>query len=96
MMQVYLYHFEKPLHRAQHYLGVTKNLRHRYWQHCSGKGSPLVKAVVEAGILVHLAATWEGGRDLERQFKRRKNSRKICPICQAEVRGRTLFGEERP
>ena len=94
MMQVYLLHFEKPLSHAQHYLGSTKNLPYRLSQHRNGEGSPLVKAVIEAGILVHLAGTWEGGRDLERKFKRRKNGRKLCPICQAEKRRERLFGKQ--
>jgi predicted GIY-YIG superfamily endonuclease len=94
MMHVYLLHFDHPFYHAQHYLGTTKNLPFRIQQHRSGEGSPLVKAVMEAGISVHLANTWEGGRDLERQFKRRHNSRKLCPICRAEVRLHDLRGCE--
>ena len=96
MMQVYLFHFETPVAgRAQHYLGSTKNLAFRMKQHLRGEGSPLVKAALDAGILVHLAATWEGGRDLERQFKRRHNSRKLCPICRAEGHIHELMRDER-
>lgn len=94
MLQVYLFHFETPVAgRAQHYLGVTKNLAFRMKQHRNGTGSPLVKAALAAGILVHLAATWEGGRDLERAFKRRHNNRKLCPICRAEQHFHEIIGE---
>ena len=100
MMQVYLFPFETPVAHAQHYLGSTKNLAFRMKQHLRGEGSPLVKAALDAGILVHLAATWEGGRDLERAFawrttlKRRQNSPKLCPICQAKVHIHELMGGE--
>ncbi len=93
MNTVYLLHFDQPLHHARHYLGTTKNLPYRIHQHLNGEGSPLVKAVMDAGILVHLATTWEGGHDLERQLKNRHNSPKLCPICQAEAHLRTLMGE---
>ncbi len=93
MNTVYLLHFDEPLHHARHYLGTTKNLPFRLQQHRRGEGSPLVKAVLDAGICVHLANTWEGGHALERQLKNRHNSPKICPICQAEKRIRGLMGE---
>ena len=28
-----------------------------------------------------IARTWNGGRDLERRLKNRKNSLRLCPIC---------------
>lgn len=93
--QVYLLHFETPVaDHARHYLGATKHLPYRIHQHMTGEGSPLVRAAVEAGIPVHLAAMWEGGRDMERRLKNRHNSPRFCPICQAETHVRDLMGGE--
>jgi predicted GIY-YIG superfamily endonuclease len=85
---VYLIHFDVPLGdlcnprgRAQHYIGYTENLEQRLEQHRNGNGSAIMAAVSEAGIGWRVVRTWEGGRDLERRLKRRKNSPKLCPIC---------------
>lgn len=78
---VYLLHFDKPYHHAQHYLGFADDVPARLQRHLEGRGSPLVKAAVAAGITVTIAKTWEGTRILERKLKNRKNARKLCPCC---------------
>jgi len=89
-MTVYLIHFEHPLGdvgnphgQAQHYIGFTDDLGARLDAHRKGNGSKLMAAVSRAGIGWTLARTWAGGRDLERQLKRRKKARCLCPICEA-------------
>lgn len=79
---VYLLHFDKPYYHAQHYLGYTRDLESRIERHKGGNGSPLVAAVVNAGIDIVVARTWSGDRNLERRLKNRHNTpRQLCPIC---------------
>lgn len=90
-MAVYLLHFPDPVGNtdnprgmARHYLGWAKDsIERRLDQHVNGQGSPLVRAAVENGADVVIARTWpEGNRTFERRLKNRKNSPKLCPICQ--------------
>lgn len=79
---VYLIHFGRPYHHARHYLGWARDVDKRFAQHVSGKGSPLVKAVVDAGIRVSVVKTWPGEtRNFERRLKKLKNTPRFCPIC---------------
>ena len=78
---VYLLHFCRPLHHAQHYLGYAGDLDQRIDQHRTGNGARLVRVCAEHGIDFLLVRTWEGGRDLERHLKNQHNGRKLCPIC---------------
>lgn len=84
MATVYLLHFERKYHHAQHYLGITDNLQQRLEVHRSGQGSPLVRAAVQSGISFQLAKTWQGDRYLERHLKSWHKSRQLCPICRAK------------
>lgn len=78
---VYLLHFERPYFHARHYIGYTDDLERRLGEHLSGQGSPLVKAVVNSGVAVIVAATFEGDRDLEKKMKARHKAAHFCPIC---------------
>lgn len=80
---VYLLHFEPRYRHAGHYLGSTLagSEHDRIADHLTGRGSPLVRAAVDAGCSVVLARTWRGGRDTERRLKDRKNSPRLCPLC---------------
>lgn len=78
---VYLIHFERPYFHAQHYLGYTEDVAARFDRHDNGHGSPLLRAVAEAGIAYHVVRTWDGDRSVERSLKRRKNGRDLCPVC---------------
>jgi predicted GIY-YIG superfamily endonuclease len=81
---IYLLHFDRTYHHAQHYLGWSTNLEQRLAQHRAGRGSPLIAAAIAHGITFQLAATWPGDRTRERQLHRYKNSaRRLCPICRA-------------
>lgn len=79
---VYLIHFERPYHHARHYLGWTKDVDRRFEEHTKGQGSPLVKAVVDAGIRVSVVKTWpDKTRNFERRLKKLKNTPRLCPVC---------------
>ncbi|KPK21303.1 MAG: hypothetical protein AMJ76_02945 [Dehalococcoidia bacterium SM23_28_1] len=78
---VYLIHFDSRLKHAQHYVGYTDNLGARLKLHAAGNGSPLMRAVVEAGIPWHVTRTWHGDRTLERRIKDQHNTPRLCPAC---------------
>ena len=80
-MTVYLLHFETKLAHAQHYLGSTDDLENRLACHRKGNGARLMAVVTALGITWQLARTWPGDRALERRLKRRKEGRRLCPIC---------------
>jgi hypothetical protein len=86
-MTVYILHFESNLHRAKHYVGYTKEdtIERRMHEHRSGHGSPLVKAVLAAGIEIQIARVWDnehgGTRELEHKIKNSHHTNNFCPIC---------------
>lgn len=87
MPHVYLLHFDKSLHHAQHYCGWTSNgVEARLGTHLSGRGAKLVKAAVEAGLQVVVARSWQYGnwqeaRQQERRLKNTHNLPSYCPVC---------------
>lgn len=91
--QVYLLHFDKPLHHARHYVGyVEYDLEQRIEHHLAGRGARLVAAVVAAGIDVQLARVWPGAnRTFERRLKRWHGSARFCPLCNPAVAGRATL-----
>jgi hypothetical protein len=85
----YVLHFSEPFHGAngrhigaRHYCGFAADgdAQRRLEEHLSGHGSPLVKAVVAAGIDVDLVASWPGDRRRERQLHDMHGTR-VCPRC---------------
>jgi predicted GIY-YIG superfamily endonuclease len=80
---VYILQFEKPLgnlkHQAQFYIGwcIDGQLSSRLEEHRAGRGAAITRACNERGIAFDVVATMPGGRDRERQLKRRKNTRQI-------------------
>ncbi len=80
---VYMLHFTRPYYHARHYLGFATKLERRLINHLSGRGSPLVRAVVEAGIEVFLARRWDQVTSkLERRGHDDSGYRlATCPIC---------------
>jgi predicted GIY-YIG superfamily endonuclease len=80
-MTVYLIHFLEPYKHAEHYLGSTNDLEHRLAMHRSGQGARLMEVITQAGIPWKVACVWEGGRDVEKQLKRRHSGKRLCPIC---------------
>jgi len=57
---VYLLHFSRPYCHAKHYLGWTEDLQTRLEAHRTGTGARLTQVVVEQGITLELARTWDG------------------------------------
>jgi predicted GIY-YIG superfamily endonuclease len=84
-MAVYLLHLDIPIAHAKHYLGSAEDLDARLARHRSGNGARLLEVAHERGIGFSLVRTWEGGRELERRLKRRKNAPRLCPICAGEA-----------
>lgn len=82
---VYLIHLEVAYKHAQHYLGFVDEddkVLERLAKHQAGIGSKFLRAVNAAGIRYFIAHVWPGyTRTQERKLKNRKNSRKLCPIC---------------
>jgi hypothetical protein len=60
----------------------------RIAEHLAGTGSPLVRAVLAAGVRVELALTLRGSRQLERRLKRWHKTSQFCPACRAARGGR--------
>lgn len=82
LCNVYLIHFDKPLSHARHYLGSTTNMEARMRAHESGEGARLLAVLNEKGIGWEVVRTWVGvPRGFERLLKNRKESRKLCPVC---------------
>ena len=88
----YLLHFDRPLARgtrardgrpltAGHYLGSAADLDARLAEHRAGQGARLTAVIHARGIGFTLARTWDGGRDVERRLKRRKEAPRLCPLC---------------
>jgi hypothetical protein len=66
---VYVLHFEPGYKHARHYIGWASgdDVTTRLQVHLQGRRSPLVRAAVQAGVDVQLAATYPGTRYLERR-----------------------------
>ena len=79
---VYVLHFDPAYKHARHYIGWTAGeVTDRLAVHLQGRGSPLIRAAVAAGVDVQLAATYQGSRYLERQLKSWHNTGRFCAIC---------------
>jgi hypothetical protein len=79
---VYLLHFDKKYHHAQHYLGFCMyDLEQRLAHHVAGHGARLMQVITLAGIGFQIARTWRGCRTFERRLKNQKNAGRLCPVC---------------
>lgn len=56
--------------------------------HLTGAGSPLIRAAVDAGVNVQLAAAYPGSRFPERRLKRWHKTGQFCPTCPDKRGGR--------
>lgn len=78
---IYLLHYDRPLHHAQHYLGSCDDPQ-RIQDHGNGTSrARLPQVFCQLGVEFVVARTWEGGRTGERKLKNQKNARVLCPIC---------------
>ncbi|HEY6252032.1 MAG TPA: hypothetical protein VI685_18910, partial [Candidatus Angelobacter sp.] len=78
---IYLLHYDRPLHHAQHYLGSCDDPQ-RIQDHGNGTSrARLPQVFCQLGVQFVVARTWEGSRTGERKLKNQKNARVLCPIC---------------
>lgn len=86
MGTVYLLHFEKPIGHSQHYLGFTsRRVVDRVQEHIDGTGAALPREATKRSIDPECVRIWEDATSqLERDLKRRKNNRGLCPLCRPE------------
>lgn len=88
--QVYLVHFNRRFHGAQHYMGFSTNVPERMKAHRAGRGAPLLAAVTRQGIGWRVVRTW---RRKDGHFEQALNCyalRDLCPMCsgpRAHLRG---------
>lgn len=84
---VYLIHFHsKVSDRAQHYLGITKNLPQRIAEHRAGRGARLLEVCKERGIDISVVRIWRNRYwPFERALKAKKHASRMCPICNPKL-----------
>lgn len=81
---VYLLHFNKKFHHAQHYIGFTDNLNDRIKRHEAGDGAKIIAAIIRNKITFFVARIWpDGDRKFERKLKRFKKAKRFCPACKS-------------
>jgi predicted GIY-YIG superfamily endonuclease len=79
---VYLVHFARPYHGAQHYLGFSTNIPQRVKAHRAGRGAPLLAAVTKRGIEWRVVRTWKRKDGyFEQALKRGYRLSDLCPMC---------------
>ena len=82
--QVYLLHFDEPIGKARHYVGICKaqRLHWRMLEHRNGRGAALTAKAYELGIGFSIACTWfTDDPAKEREIKVASNYAKHCPLC---------------
>lgn len=82
-MAVYLIHFDRRHRHAGHYLGFADgDVEKRLEKHRTGRGARLLAILALEGIGWRLVRVWEkGDRTFERRLKNRKESPRLCPVC---------------
>lgn len=88
---VYLIHLDRPmpnsLRQTQHYLGWASDVEARVVRHWSGDGAKMLRAAREQGICWELVRVWPNApRLIEALLKRKRNGRRICPVCSPKGR----------
>jgi predicted GIY-YIG superfamily endonuclease len=86
---VYILHFDDPLSHAQHYVGMTGNLRQRLEAHAAGSGARLTRVLTDRdkpwslGGLFQTTST--NARRVEKELKDTKNVMRFCDICNKDA-----------
>lgn len=81
---VYLLHFNPPLGRHRHYLGITRadTLKNRLDRHQALRGARLTRRALTHGCYVYLVRTWLSETPaLETELKKIHDFRRLCPYC---------------
>lgn len=83
---VYVLCFSRQLKHAKHYIGfVSADLENRLQEHHAGRGARITRAAVAQGIVLRLAAKFEGvTRRTEVFLKNQGGATRWCPVCRAE------------
>jgi hypothetical protein len=87
---VYLLHFDEPVGRALHYMGICKvdRLHWRQLEHLRGSGARLTARAAEQGTGWHIVRLWPtADPGLERRLKALGRFSSACNIC--ENRGKS-------
>ncbi len=92
---IYILHFEKPFKHARHYIGWAKDVKKRLKEHTNGnrKSCVLTHELKKAGIGFVVAQLIPGTRNDERTLKNRKNTPRLCPICNGTYKENSLLLE---
>jgi predicted GIY-YIG superfamily endonuclease len=85
----YLLHFDRPIYRAQHYLGWSTNVVRRVALHQRGKGARLVAQALAAGIDVELVRVWPQADKAEERALKRRVPKSYCPTCRPAGKGKS-------
>lgn len=79
---VYLVHFARPYHGAQHYLGFSTNIPQRIKAHRAGRGAPLLGVITRRGIGWRVVRIWKRRDGYFEQFLKHNHAlRELCPVC---------------
>lgn len=81
---VYLLCLASSFSHAKHYLGSSIDVERRLAEHRRGQGSKFTRAVIAAGIELHLARVWDSERYDEVLKKSHKNFARLCPNCRKD------------
>lgn len=84
MRSLYLLHFDRRLHHAGHYAGLTEDLERRLKQHARGQGARLMEVLLSLGIEWQLVRLWRNPLvtfSWEGTLKAQKNGSYFCPVC---------------
>jgi predicted GIY-YIG superfamily endonuclease len=80
----YLLHFDRPIYRAQHYLGWATDIAKRVAKHRRGRGARLVAQALSAGIEVDLVRVWPEADQAKERTLKRTGPKTYCPRCRLE------------
>lgn len=88
-MFVYILHFDDPLAHAQHYVGMTGNLRQRLEAHASGNGARLTEVLKDDSKPWTLGGLFQttptNARRVEKNLKDQHNTARYCDICNRDA-----------
>lgn len=85
---VYLLHFDRPMGRIQHYIGLTRRdrLGLRMFEHCGEHASAITSRATRLANPFTLAAVFpaESAAD-ERRIKKAGHYNERCPVCRGDL-----------
>lgn len=91
---IYLLHFERPIGRVRHYLGITRTdrLAARLREHAHRRGAALTAALAGRNHEMIVAGTWDARSFAdERRMKDRGKYSRLCGVCRGDVQDDDLL-----